>query len=125
MILMCFSVSILELRGDPKITELRFSFIFCVWRVSRVVFGSLLAPFWRHFGVFFGVFFKLFCSISEFCFHVESPCCSLVFSLLALFLCDSLYDVLSNTPAEDHSSIQHSFETIAQQPFFFLVVFSR
>ena len=27
--------------------------------------------------------------------------------------------------AEDHSSIQHSLETIALQPFFFLVVFSR
>ena len=26
--------------------------------------------------------------------------------------------------AEDHSSIQHSLETIALQPFFFLVVFS-
>mgnify|MGYP006971498687 CR=1 FL=1 len=27
--------------------------------------------------------------------------------------------------AEDHSSIQHSLETIALQPFFFLVVLSR
>ena len=111
--------------GRPKIIELIFSLGVVVRSVPRVVFGQLLAPFWCHFGVICCVFFELFCSISESCFHVESPCCSLVFSLLALFLCDSLYDVLSNTPAEDHSSIQHSFETIAQQPFFFLVVFSR
>ena len=82
-----------------------------------------MAPFWCHFDDIFGVIFMFFGSISEFCFQVESLCYSLVF-LGSLFLCDSLYDVLSNMLAEDHSSIQHSLETIAQQPFFFVVVFS-
>ena len=101
------------------------------------LFGVLVSPFWvplARLGCFWSLLI-LFCDKGP---QGGDSQPSFVFFLYVFFVLGVVFSCFSRCfltrkrgrggaagAAEDHSSIQHSLETIALQPFFFLVVFSR